>query len=119
MIFAGWPGHFRGQPSFSPTGAEGSRCSRRIRDVRNDLANVVYDTAASPLVCDDQIWRRALDVVPAGKVIFGSDYPLVLYPKTEREPGWNEILAEIGRAGLSAVEKTRLLAGNVARLLRL
>lgn len=88
-------------------------------DVRNDLANVVYDTAASPLVCDDQIWRRALDVVPAGKVIFGSDYPLVLYPKTEREPGWNEILAEIGRAGLSAVEKTRLLAGNAARLLRL
>ena len=88
-------------------------------DVRNDLANVVYDTAASPLVCDAQIWRKALDVVPMEKVMFGSDYPLVLYPKTESEPGWRGVLAEIDRAGLSAAEKTQLLAGNAARLLGL
>jgi uncharacterized protein len=87
--------------------------------VRNDLPNVIYDTAASPLVCDDQIWRAALDAVPAGKVMFGSDYPLVLYPKTESEPGWQGILAEIDRANLGALEKSQLLAGNAARLLRL
>ena len=88
-------------------------------DVRNDLANVVYDTAASPLVSDDKIWRTALDGVPMEKVMFGSDYPLVLYPKTESEPGWQGILAEIERASLSVAEKTQLLAGNAARLLRM
>lgn len=88
-------------------------------DVRNDLTNVVYDTAASPLIYDDRIWRTVLDIVPAGKVMFGSDYPLMLYPKTESEPGWRGILAEIDRTGLNAVEKTQLLAENAARLLRL
>jgi predicted TIM-barrel fold metal-dependent hydrolase len=88
-------------------------------DVRNDLANVVYDTAASPLIYDDRIWRTVLDAVPAEKVVFGSDYPLVLYPRTESEPGWRGILAEIDRAGLDAAAKTRLMGENSARLLRI
>jgi len=88
-------------------------------DIRDDLANVVYDTAASPLISDERIWRRVLEVVPVGKVLFGSDHPLVLYPKTESGPGWHGILAEIDRAGLSREEKALLLAGNAARLLRL
>jgi hypothetical protein len=88
-------------------------------EIKNDLANVVYDTAASPLVSDDQVWRSVLDVVPAEKVLFGSDYPLVLYPKTESASGWRGILAEVERAGLGAVEKTQLLGGNAARLLGL
>jgi len=87
--------------------------------IRSDLANVVYDTAASPLVSDDRIWRAALDALPAEKVLFGSDYPLVLYPKTETEPGWRGILAEIERAGLGAAEKAQILGGNAARLLGL
>ncbi len=86
---------------------------------RPDLANVVYDTAASPLCYDDRIWRSAFDVVPPSKVIFGSDYPLILYPKTEAEPGWGKLLAEIGAAGLTAAESGPLLAGNAARLLGL
>jgi predicted TIM-barrel fold metal-dependent hydrolase len=86
-------------------------------DIRNDLPNVIYDTAASPLVSNDRIWRTVLDVVPAEKVLFGSDYPLVLYPRTESEPGWRGILAEIDRAALSTAEKIQLLGENAARLL--
>ena len=88
-------------------------------EVRRDLANVFYDTAASPLVSDDRIWRAVADAAGEGKVLFGSDYPLVLYPKTESEPGWQNILAEIDRAGLNVGEKTQLLGGNARRLLRL
>jgi len=87
--------------------------------MRRDLANVCYDTAASPLSYDDRIWRAALDVVPAEKVILGSDYPLILYPKTERAPGWRGLLAEIDGAGLMPEEKAPILAGNAARLLGL
>jgi hypothetical protein len=86
---------------------------------RRDLANVVYDTAASPLNYDDRIWRAALDVVPPSKVIFGSDYPLILYPKKESGPGWRTLLAEIGGAGLTVEESGLVLAGNAGRLLGL
>lgn len=87
--------------------------------VHRDLANVIYDTAASPLVSDVRIWRTVFDVVLPNRVLFGSDYPLVLYPRTEEKPGWRGILAEIDQAGLGAMEKAALLAGNAARLLRL
>ena len=85
--------------------------------VRQDLARVYYDTAASPLSYDDRIWRTMLDLVPPTKVIFGSDYPLILYPKTEREPGWRGFLEEINGAGLTPEEKGLVLAGNAARVL--
>ncbi len=84
---------------------------------RPELANVRYDTAASPRCYDERIWRAAFDVVPPTKVVFGSDYPLILYPKLESEPGWNALLAEIADAGLTPEESGLLLAGNAARLL--
>ena len=87
--------------------------------MRQDLARVFYDTAASPLSYDDRIWRTTLDLVPPAKVIFGSDYPLILYPKTGREPGWRDLLEEINGAGLTPEEKGLVLAGNAARMLGL
>ena len=87
--------------------------------MRQDLARVFYDTAASPLSYDDRIWRTTLDLVPPAKVIFGSDYPLILYPKTGREPGWRDLLEEINGAGLTPEEKGLVLAGNAARVLGL
>ena len=87
--------------------------------IRDDLANVVYDTAASPLICDARIWRTVLDAILPGRVLFGSDYPLVLYPRTETVPGWRGILAEIDQAGLDSSEKARLLAGNAAEMLHI
>ncbi len=85
--------------------------------MRQDLARVFYDTAASPLSYDDRIWRTMLDLVPPEKIIFGSDYPLILYPKIGREPGWCGFLEEINGAGLTPEEKGLVLAGNAARVL--
>jgi len=87
--------------------------------VRRDLTNVVYDTAASPLIHDPRIWKMVLNAISPDRVLFGSDYPLVLYPKTENAPGWSGILAEINQAGLQDTGKDRLLAGNAARLFHL
>jgi uncharacterized protein len=85
---------------------------------RAQLAHVVYDTAASPLIYDAAVWKRALEILPPEKVVFGSDYPLNLYPKTDRAPGWTGILAEVAAAGLDSHELEAVLAGNAARLLR-
>ena len=87
-------------------------------DHRRVPSNVWYDTAASPLNYDKRIWRTGFDVAPPEKVIFGTDYPLRLYPKSDGDPGWRTILAEIGQAGLTPEEQAQLFAGNVARLLQ-
>lgn len=42
--------------------------------------NLFVDTAASPLLYDPSIWRKILAKLPAERVLFGSDYPLTLYP---------------------------------------
>lgn len=75
------------------------------------LGNVWFDTAASPLLYGPEVWAKA----PPDRVLFGSDYPLVLYPKTETAPGFSALLDEAKHAGASAA----VLGGNVADLLGL
>ena len=50
------------------------------------------------------------------RVIFGSDYPLVLYPKTETAPGFGGILREVKSAGLAETQVKAVLGGNAASL---
>jgi predicted TIM-barrel fold metal-dependent hydrolase len=47
------------------------------KDVKAALANVYVDTAASPYLYDANIYRIALEILGPGKVLFGSDYPLL------------------------------------------
>ena len=77
------------------------------------LTNVFYDTAASPLLYDESIWRRFAAVVPEDRVLFGSDYPLNLYPKRDAKPEMSRLIAEAKAAGAGAA----LLGGNAERML--
>jgi hypothetical protein len=72
------------------------------------LPNVWFDTAASPLLYGPEVWGRP----HGGRVLFGSDYPLILYPKTESVPGVAGLLGEAVKAGAS----TAWLGGNAAGL---
>lgn len=73
------------------------------------LPNVWFDTAASPLLYGSEVWRKAA----SGRVLFGSDYPLVLYPKTETAPGLAGLIHEAKQAGTTDA----VLGGNAAALL--
>ena len=75
------------------------------------LPNVYYDTAASPLLYGAEVWAKT----PPGRVLFGSDYPLVLYPKTGTAPEFLGLMQEARQAGADEA----LLGGNAAGLLRL
>jgi len=79
------------------------------------LRNVYYDSAASPLLYGPEVWKRAA-VDGVDRLLFGSDYPLVLYPKTSEVPGFTGILDEAKAAGLGDAGTTALLGGNAARL---
>jgi hypothetical protein len=83
------------------------------------LANLFYDTAAAPLIYPPDVFRRLLDAVGGERVLFGSDYPLILFPREETEPEFARFLAQISGVGLADAERTALLGGNAGRLLGL
>ncbi len=74
------------------------------------LPNVWFDTAASPLLYGAEVWKKS----PSPRVIFGSDYPLILYPRVEVAPGFGGIVTEAREAGASDA----VLAHNARRLFR-
>jgi len=81
------------------------------------LENLVYDTAASPLSYDPAAWSRFIGAVGPTRVLFGSDYPLILYPKAETKPSWSRLLAEVRGAGLGDVALRQLLGKNTLRVI--
>jgi predicted TIM-barrel fold metal-dependent hydrolase len=83
------------------------------------VKNLFYDTAAMPLIYPPGVLRRMLDVVGAEHVLFGSDYPLILFPREETEPGFARFLAQVSETKLTGAERVALLGGNAGRLLNL
>jgi uncharacterized protein len=79
------------------------------------LPNVFYDTAASPLLYDAGVWSRVLPAFGADRVLFGSDFPLNLYPKLDELPGLVRLVNEAGAGGADH----RLLGENAVRILGL
>jgi len=75
--------------------------------------NIFYDTAASPLLYDASVWSRMLTVVPPERVLFGSDYPLNLFPKQQASADLSAFIAEAQAQNVSPA----ILRGNAATLL--
>jgi predicted TIM-barrel fold metal-dependent hydrolase len=87
-----------------------------MREVRKVAANVYYDSAASPLLYSSKIFRTVIDIVGSEKVLFGSDFPLILYPKRQTEPDFTPFLDEIRGLGLSAEEWDKVMGQNAQRV---
>ncbi len=86
-------------------------------DIRKSFENVYYDMAASPLLCTPDIYENTINIVGAEKLLFGTDYPLVLYPDKEGEPGFANFLDEV-KANISDEKNlNNILGNNFLRLL--
>ena len=86
--------------------------------LRKLLKNVHYDTSASPLLYEPSIFRRVIEIVGVEKVLFGSDYPLRLYPRTQKTPDYSTYLQAIRtQTDLSANELNAILHENFNQLL--
>ena len=79
-------------------------------EVRDAIDSMYFDTAASHLLYDAAVYRRVIDAVGAGKVLFGSDFPLTTQAKA---------LERARTAGLDDRELAAVLGGNAAQLLGL
>ena len=88
--------------------------------VRTALRNVCYDTAASPLLFPtNKIFATALGCVHHSKILYGSDYPLLIYPRKQLEPGFLPFIQEIDELGLDEQVYNDIMGKNAARLLGL
>jgi uncharacterized protein len=88
--------------------------------VRREMRNVWYDTAASPLLYPTAgIFRTALQCVDHRKILFGSDYPLLLYPARQFEPDFHPFLDQVNEIDLAPGVRQDIMGDNAARLLGL
>lgn len=79
-------------------------------EVREAIDSMYFDTAASHLLYDPEIYRRVIDLVGAEKILWASDYPLTSHSKA---------LERTRDAALTDAELAAITGGNIARLLSL
>jgi uncharacterized protein len=77
-------------------------------EVAKALGNVFFDTAATNFLYLDQIFQHVSDILGSGKILFGSDYPLVSQSK---------IISRIQNLDISQGEKDKILGENARSLL--
>jgi predicted TIM-barrel fold metal-dependent hydrolase len=80
------------------------------KGVKDKLRNVYFDTAASPFLYEEAIYRIAVQLAGVDKILFGSDFPLIPPARYFRE---------IEASGLSAAECRQICGLNAGRLLGL
>jgi len=79
-------------------------------EVAKAMANVYYDTAASPYLYSKKIYAVAREIVGIEKILFGSDFPL-LSPR--------KYFLELEDSGLSKEDQRKILGQNLSSLLAL
>ena len=79
-------------------------------EVAKALSNVYFDSAASPWLYRDEIFKHITEILGADKVFYGSDFPLMKQSK---------IVRSIRNLDLPEEVKSLILGGNAQRLLNL
>ena len=89
-------------------------------NLRKTLKNVYYDCAASPLLYNMGIFEQMVELVGIDKLLFGSDYPLRIFPRLEKSPEMMRYFRTIREeSGLSESELSNLYGDNFARMMSL
>ncbi len=81
-----------------------------LRHGHQTLANTFFDTAATRFLYRHDVFRHAIDIVGAQRVLFGTDFPLLSQSRCRKE---------LEDAPLSGDEKRLILGDNARRLLKL
>lgn len=79
-------------------------------EVREQLRNVYYDSAASTYLYSVDVFPEVARIIGAERILWGTDYPLLSQGK---------FLRRVRECGLGDEELSLVLGGNAARLLRL
>ena len=81
--------------------------------------NIYYDLAACPLLYDAHIYQKLIDCAGQKKIIWGSDYPLRIYPAISSQPDFLSFLKEFKSAvHLDEEQLENVLGKNIENLLK-
>lgn len=87
-------------------------------DIKDVMKNVYYDTAASPLLYGGRVFSCVTRLVGPEKLLFGSDFPLILYPGRQKEADFTMFLEDIAATGgLSPDEEQLIMRDNALKLI--
>ena len=81
-----------------------------MREVATLCRRLYFDTAAQPFVYEPSVYRTLIDGVGAGRILLGSDYPLLEVSRYQ---------AALDAAGLTASDRDLIAGGTATRLLGL
>ncbi len=88
-------------------------------DVRSVFSNVYYDIAATPLLYDIHSVRALVQLVGEKKILFGSDFPLTIYPRLCKGQNFSIFIENIrSHAMLNPLQWDAIMGENMLRLLR-
>ena len=79
-------------------------------EVAEALGNVYFDTAASPFLYRDDIFKHVIEIAGPDKILFGTDYPLIRQGR---------LLKSVRSLYLPEEVKDMILGGNAKRILNL
>lgn len=85
-------------------------------EVRKVAKTVYYDSAASPLLYSPKVFKTVVDIVGSEKVLFGTDYPLIVYRKKQTQPGFDLFLDEVRSLGFAEEDLRNILGDNAQRV---
>ncbi len=71
------------------------------------LANVYFDSAASPFLYRPEVFDRVADLAGADKILFGTDYPLISHRR---------LMRQVYESKLSHDDRQAVLGGNAGRV---
>lgn len=87
-------------------------------EVKKDLKNVYYDMAGSPLLYPtEKIFQLALNATDHRKILYGSDYPLLIKPEMQNEPDFSPFIEEIRSLELPESIYNNIMGLNTAHLM--
>ncbi|MEO0509352.1 MAG: amidohydrolase family protein [Verrucomicrobiota bacterium] len=79
--------------------------------------NLYFDSSANPLLYDVDKFREVIERVGPEKILFGSDYPLRLYPRLQKQADMKKFIDQIQNEGsLSDTELEMLFRWNAQQL---
>lgn len=79
-------------------------------EVKNKLKNVYYDISATPYLYESSIYKIALEIIGAEKIIFGSDFPLI-------KPG--RYIKDLKQVVTNQLDYEKIMGKNIQQLLNL
>ncbi len=86
-----------------------------LPQLRN-LNNVYLDTAAVPLLYSHEIYQSAIELIGSDRILFGSDYPLRTFPKTQRKPEFKTHINSLRDSGISRIDLDKIFHRNARKV---